>query len=449
MAANDLNRHQPDGYQSDAVTEHKVLRQRRAHSVSAHTAHEDALSARLRRSLLGSPMPPALEILKNGHRHTLRRAKIDKGTLFGLRRTEEAHTVLSNAEDVALIEEMRARRASPEKYVPREHDEDTESIISEPAITNPAIDRPQLELITRLTQLMAAQKPERGAVTLSSAYGTPQGVCGRGAYGVVRIVCKQSGERYAVKEIRKRAKEDAEAFSRRLISEFVILLSLNHCNIVKIYDLMRSSKGAYAEVLEYCSAGDLFTLILESKGKGLCSIEADCFFKQVLEGVIFMHSKGIAHCDLKPENVLLTEDGWCKITDFGASQVFRTAWEDDIHFSSGVVGSRPYAAPEVYLEEEYDPRLADVWSLGVMYVTMRTGCRMWESAEKGDQQYEEFLEDRPTEVGEEGCFGPIERLGDQRKGVIYDMLEPFAEDRATTLDVAASAWIEGVVGCMR
>ena len=82
-----------------------------------------------------------------------------------------------------------------------------------------------------------------------------------------------------------------------------------------------------------------------------------CLFKQLLQGVAYLHRNGIAHRDIKLENLLLCGDGHLKITDFGASLVFRahhglccpdTADCGEIHrCAPGICGSRPYIAPEV------------------------------------------------------------------------------------------------------
>ncbi|KAF4325288.1 hypothetical protein BBO99_00000407 [Phytophthora kernoviae] len=89
--------------------------------------------------------------------------------------------------------------------------------------------------------------------------------------------------------------------------------------------------------------------------------------RQVLEGVRYLHSTiGVAHRDLSLENVLLSR-GVCKITDFGLSTDSRSIC------TGGQVGKEFYMAPEVVAGDRYDPTLADVWSLGIMWFIMLTG----------------------------------------------------------------------------
>lgn len=455
----------------------------------------------------------------NKHEHCLKKAKVlekpaanyipGAGLFSGLlkskkdddgsRRHDNTISVFSEVPELEFLQELKLRNLSAAtEFVPKkarrtrstdhthhgrhqkasnnEHENENENESdsdSEPEVVDPAIDKPQAELIEKLTAIIStdqvpkAPKPGKD-VKLSQEYGISQGICGRGAYGVVKILSKidpktKKEKMFAVKELKKKSGEELEHFNERLISEFIISLSLNHANIVKTFDLMRNSKGVYSEVLEYCDAGDLYTIILETNGEGLHYVEADCLFKQILNGVIYMHSKGIAHCDLKPENVLLTRQGTCKLIDFGTSSVFKTAFETDVHLLHGPRGSPPYVAPEEYTLKYYDPRLADVWSLGVVYMVMRAGTYLWQVAKAGEnEQYQKYLSRRPLEdesTGRmtKGTYEPIELLRDgpdkeiirSKKETIYDILEPDPEERLTTLDVYESCWVRNIQGCLQ
>ena len=244
--------------------------------------------------------------------------------------------------------------------------------------------------------------------TLVEKYGKCQEVVGRGAFGIVRISHKKldNGEKlFAVKEFRRRPEESEKKYSKRLTAEFCISSSLRHPNVIHTLDLLKDTKGDYCEVMEYCSGGDLYTLVLAA-GK-LEVVGADCFFKQMMRGVEYMHEMGVAHRDLKPENLLLTSHGALKITDFGNGECFRMAWENDAHMVSGLCGSAPYIAPEEYVDREFDARAVDVWACGVIYMAMRTGRHLWRVAKKDeDEFYQRYLDGRRDEEG----YGPIESL---------------------------------------
>lgn len=283
--------------------------------------------------------------------------------------------------------------------------------------------------------------------SLHEKYGRCQEVLGRGTFGVVRLSHKKIGPQetlYAVKEFTRKEGEADTKYSKRLTSEFCISSSLKHLNIIAAYDLFRDASGGYCEVMEYCSGGDLYSLIV-SAGK-LEYIEADCFFKQLVRAVHYMHEMGVAHRDLKPENVLLTQDGTVKVTDFGSAECFRTAWEDenDVTLSRGLRGSSPYIAPEAYTEKEYDPRGVDVWACGVIYMAMRTGRQLWKEAHRDDDFYAQYCRRRRCESG----YEPIESLKRARcRNVIYSVLDPAPARRITTRQVLNSEWVREIRCC--
>ena len=193
------------------------------------------------------------------------------------------------------------------------------------------------------------QSPVNPARTLAQKYGRCGHVLGWGAFGTVRIAHKtdpkdpECEQLFAVKELKQRPGECVKRYYKRLTAEYCISSSLHHQNVVTTLDLLQDTRGVYCQIMEYCSGGDLHTVILAAGQLEL--MEADCFFKQLIRGVGYMHEMGVAHRDLKPENILLTQHGTIKITDFGNAECFRTAWETDAHMSAGVCGSAPYIDP--------------------------------------------------------------------------------------------------------
>ncbi|KAK6463483.1 kinase domain-containing protein [Scheffersomyces coipomensis] len=300
-------------------------------------------------------------------------------------------------------------------------------------------------------------------------YGRCQEVIGRGAFGVVRvshkkvltktssndtIVSKNNNNMaineegdyeilYAVKEFKRKSNESDKKYTHRLTAEFCISSCLKNINIIDTLDLLKDAKGDYCEVMEFCSGGDLYTLIIAS-GK-LEYAEADCFFKQLIRGVNYIHDMGVSHRDLKPENLLLTQNGILKITDFGNSECFKMAWEDDIQLSEGICGSSPYIAPEEFTQYNFDPRGVDIWSCGVIYMAMRTGRQLWKLADpKKDEFFEEYLLKRKDLTG----YEPIENLKRARcRNVIYSILDPKPERRITGKQILNSEWGREIKVC--
>lgn len=280
-------------------------------------------------------------------------------------------------------------------------------------------------------------------------YGRCQEVIGKGSFGVVRVAHKKvestSTEEvlYAVKEFKRRPNESEKKYSRRLTSEFCISSSLKHMNIIDTLDLLKDAKGDYCEVMEFCSGGDLYTLIIAA-GK-LEYAEADCFFKQLIRGVNYMHDMGVAHRDLKPENLLLTQRGVLKITDFGNGECFKMAWEDEVQLSEGICGSSPYIAPEEFTQELFDSRCVDIWACGVIYMAMRTGRQLWKLADpKKDEFFQEYLTKRKDATG----YEPIEALKRARcRNVIYSILDPIPNRRINGKQILNSEWGREIKVC--
>ncbi|KAJ8302717.1 hypothetical protein KUTeg_019113 [Tegillarca granosa] len=101
--------------------------------------------------------------------------------------------------------------------------------------------------------------------------------------------------------------------------------------------------------------------------------KAGVWFYQLHGGMMYMHSKGIVHRDLKCENLLLDEGQNLKITDFGFARKVIKNKLGEIKFSETYCGSYAYAAPEILKGVPYDPYTPDVWSIGVILFTMLYG----------------------------------------------------------------------------
>ncbi|RHY23807.1 hypothetical protein DYB32_009060 [Aphanomyces invadans] len=134
-------------------------------------------------------------------------------------------------------------------------------------------------------------------------------------------------------------------------------------------------------VFDYCPGGDLYDAL---RNGPLLPPIAKRYFRQLVHAVGYMHDKGIAHRDLSLENVLLDRHHNCKVCDFGL------ATSAGVPVCDETVGKRFYMAPEVVLGRTYNPRQADVWSLGVILFMMLTGVPLWQLASPTDPTFEYF-----------------------------------------------------------
>ncbi|KFX90646.1 hypothetical protein V490_06348 [Pseudogymnoascus sp. VKM F-3557] len=194
------------------------------------------------------------------------------------------------------------------------------------------------------------------------------------------------GTTFAVKEFRARhAYETEKEYTKKVTAEFCIGSTLHHGNIIETLDIIRE-KGKWYEVMEYAPY-DLFAIVMTGK---MSREEVACSFLQILSGVTFIHSMGLAHRDLKLDNVVVNEFGIMKIIDFGSASMFKYPFETEIVLATGIVGSDPYLAPEVYDERKYDPQPADIWSLAIIFCCMSLRRFPWKMPRLTDNSYRLF-----------------------------------------------------------
>lgn len=306
---------------------------------------------------------------------------------------------------------------------------------------------------------------------------------GKGATSKVTLMVRKGspGELYAVKEFRsKSSSESVEEYEKKIKSEYSIAKSLHHPNVVETLRLC-TNHGRWNHVMEYCSEGDLFSLVskkyLKEEGR---SIDRMCIFKQLCQGINYLHSNGIAHRDIKLENLLITKDSKLKITDFGVSEVFsgihpglREAGGQcgigmgDIRLCKpGICGSLPYIAPEVLSKKgDYDPRALDVWSSAVVMLYLIFNANLWEKAQAGlsspsqktyndlvsgwekvnaksEANPEELKDIYPKVMAFECCVNPV-----PLRRLLLKMLNPNPDKRISMNDVITNRWMKNVECC--
>lgn len=137
---------------------------------------------------------------------------------------------------------------------------------------------------------------------------------------------------------------------------------------------------------------DLFSVVMSGK---MNRPEIYCVFRQIIDGVNYLHSMGLAHRDLKLDNCVMTSGNIVKLIDFGTATVFHYPGKHQIP-ASGVVGSDPYLAPEVLTRDQYDPRLTDVWSVAIIFMCMILRRFPWKIPDyKTDMSFKLYVNTHP------------------------------------------------------
>ncbi|THH02124.1 hypothetical protein EW145_g6794 [Phellinidium pouzarii] len=229
---------------------------------------------------------------------------------------------------------------------------------------------------------------------LSKKYGKWGRMLGSGAGGTVRLIkasTRNGGRIYAVKEFRpKRNGETEKEYQKKVTAEFCVGSTLHHPNIIETVDIV-SDHGHYYEVMEYAPF-DLFSVVMSGK---MTRPEIYCVFRQICDGVEYLHSMGLAHRDLKLDNCVMTGSNVVKLIDFGTATVFHYPGKQQIK-ATGIVGSDPYLAPEVLSDESYDPRKTDVWSVAMIFLCMILRRFPWKLPDsKTDPNFRNFVNAHP------------------------------------------------------
>lgn len=190
-------------------------------------------------------------------------------------------------------------------------------------------------------------------------------VIGKGSYAKVLLVKKKdTGEVLALKVLKKEVVEKRKQ-EEHVKTERNVLVDIIHPFVVRLYYAFQNDRKLFF-ALEYCPGGELFNLL--QKRKFFSEDQARFYAVQVLLALEHVHSKDVVYRDLKPENVLIDEKGYLRITDFGLSKKDVKGPKD----AFSVCGTPEYLAPEVILKKGHG-KSVDWWTFGCFVYEMLTG----------------------------------------------------------------------------
>nr|CAD2175058.1 unnamed protein product [Meloidogyne enterolobii] len=255
-------------------------------------------------------------------------------------------------------------------------------------------------------------------------------ILGSGQFGTVfSAVHRHSRREVAVKMIAKDRFSKKSSAVETLKSEVAILQAVDFQGIIKL-ESMFETKDKIFVVMEKMN-GDMLELILSQASGRLNERSAKFLIMQILRALRYLHSRGIAHCDLKPENVLLSDFKsnfpQTKLCDFGYARFI-----GETQFRKTIVGTPAYLAPEVLKKKGYNKSL-DMWSVGVIvYVTLSGTFPFNENEEITDQiQNAEFM--FPS--------NPWREIGREAIDLIQQLLKVQIEERLNIDECIAHQWL--------
>lgn len=270
---------------------------------------------------------------------------------------------------------------------------------------------------------------------------------GEGAYGkIYKVRNKQSGDIRAMKQVTKSKIQDMGKFQ----TEIKILSMLDHPNIVRLFEVIEDDKY-YNLLEELCTGGELLTRAqkIELKEKDIARI-----FYQIISGVAYIHGMGIAHRDLKLENILFSTENPMspiKIIDFGFS-VFMDKNNEKLKEDKkdkdnentdpkkfgfkrlkSKVGTLYYISPEI-IKGNYDEK-CDIWACGVILYILLAGYPPFSG--NTDKEVYNLITNLKYDFDKERW----KNISKYAKELIKNMLTP-AKNRFSAKQVLASKWFE-------
>ena len=203
---------------------------------------------------------------------------------------------------------------------------------------------------------------------------TLSNLIGNGGFGkVFKAIHNTSKEVYAIKIIdyTKGNNNDKSniSFNYKSIQQETSLMRLVNKSdyILKYYGSYYSREtNTIWLILEYCAAGSAVDLML-SMGRTLSEVEVSTIMEMVLKGLIYIHKLNLIHRDIKGANIMLSEDGYAKLGDFGIG----IQMTDD-EYRTSKKGSPHWMSPQVILNKNYDTK-TDIWSLGITCLELVEG----------------------------------------------------------------------------
>lgn len=245
-------------------------------------------------------------------------------------------------------------------------------------------------------------------------------VLGQGAYGVVHeVVHKLTGERFAAKTISDKMPRELQK------RETVNHNCLKHKHIVKVHEVIDLPESGQCVVLmEMVNGTQLFDYIVEKEQ--LSETEARRIFQQLIAALSYCHDQGIAHRDVKLENILIDQDLNVKVTDFGFSEKIFQGRQ-----FTRPCGSPNYAAPELLSSKvEYRGEPVDVWAAGICLYAMLAGELPFDADDVASL----------FQAIKAGSYQSLDFISADAADLMKKMLSMNPTERITLQDIVQHAW---------
>ena len=264
------------------------------------------------------------------------------------------------------------------------------------------------------TQMLKLDTKNKAEININSFYTVS--VIGKGSYAKVLLIKKKDdGKLFALKKLKKSMIEKKKQENHVKTERNILVEVDNNPFVVQLYYTFQNDKNLYF-VLEYCPGGELFNLL--QKKRRLSENQTKFYAAQMVLALEHLHKYNVIYRDLKPENVLITSNGYIKITDFGLSKMNVKQNE-----AKSICGTPEYLAPEILMKIGYGKAI-DWWTLGNILYEMMVGIppfytndrqELFEKIKFVHPRYPSFLNPTAKNLIESLLKkDPSKRLGSQR-----------------------------------
>lgn len=292
-----------------------------------------------------------------------------------------------------------------------------------------------------------ATPPDASNRLIKDRYYLQKVKLGSGSFGTVwRAKDKRNGEVVAVKQIDKVDKLGApkRGIDRNALErEINLIRCVPHENITKLIDTFEDEKSIFV-ILEYCDGGDFGDKVNE-RGMEIEEPEVAHWVRQMCSAIATMHSKGICHRDIKPDNFMVSGSSGLKLCDFGLAIAIPRG-----KMLMDKMGTPAFMAPELHHLPNRSPGYSfpvDMWAAGVsMYMVIFGGRHPFLDHGQLNEGWMlsgsmDFTESRSTILGFDIPGGSIPRFSDAARGLCTHMVDPNPVRRLSAVAALGSSWL--------
>ena len=250
---------------------------------------------------------------------------------------------------------------------------------------------------------------------------------GKGSMGVVYKAHDPQIDRVVALKVLRPDRITSEEFVQRFLKEAHAIGRLSHPNIVTVYDSGQDNETLYI-VMEFLIGK---TLKETQQEKQLSLQEIISIGAQVADALDYAHRQGIVHRDIKPSNILLTPEGYLKLTDFGIARIEDPTAHHQTQ-AGDILGTPIYMSPEQIMGQKVDGR-SDLYSLGVILYELTTGRKPFQG-ENLAAIFNAIIEEKPPPIEL-----PDTSLGQRLSELIFKSISKSTEERFQTGSQLAQA----------